>query len=131
MKARKAQCYPDAWASHGLCEEVWRLRGGLKLLSVHLLSHCSGQLGSTTLGQEFSKEKRPLGPSCSTVQIMGGINWVLLPKVAGGCLEKALGGTQDPWTCLGVQEHLSFTDLRWYGRCHSAAPYTQDVCVLA
>lgn len=35
MKAGKAQCYPEAWASPGLCDKVWRLQSGLKLLSVH------------------------------------------------------------------------------------------------
>lgn len=37
MKAGKAQCYPEAWASPGLCD-MWRLRSGLKLLSGHLLT---------------------------------------------------------------------------------------------
>lgn len=30
---------------------------------------------------------------------------------------------------LGFREHLSFIDLKLYGRCHITAPYTQDVCL--
>lgn len=116
---------PRRLTSPGLCEEVWQLRGGLKLLSVHLLSHCSGQLRSTALGQELSREERPLGPSCPTVQIIGGINWVLFAQSGWRMFGEGLGrhsrSLDMPW---GSGAPFIYRSQVVRG-CHSAAPYTR------